>query len=143
MRLALTSNRQTGSLMCPVCSTDTQLPGSFYQYSYGPHGRMSVKYYEKSFSISRAQAGNRTRDLWIDSPACYRLSSLSANINNQCAGQKTTDESNNFYNLFRPQQPRRAMSYGVSVCVTLLWTEDRWEIYSTTTTTKRGTGGFI
>ena len=37
MRLALVSNRQPGSFMCPVYSTDTQLPGTFNQ-SYSPHG---------------------------------------------------------------------------------------------------------
>ena len=31
MRLALVWNRQPGSFMCPVYSTDTQLPGSFNQ----------------------------------------------------------------------------------------------------------------
>ena len=31
MRLALISNRPPGSLMCPVYSTDTQLPGTFNQ----------------------------------------------------------------------------------------------------------------
>ena len=36
MRLALISNRQPGSLMYPVYSTDTQLP--LIRYLYSPHG---------------------------------------------------------------------------------------------------------
>ena len=46
MRLALTSNRKYGSLMCPMYSTDIQLLGTFNQYSYSSHSRISGAYYE-------------------------------------------------------------------------------------------------
>ena len=49
MRLALISNRQPGSLMCPVYSADTLLPSTLNQYAYSPHGRISGKYYEYNF----------------------------------------------------------------------------------------------
>ena len=52
-------------------STDTQFLGAFNQYSYSPHGRIAGNTTNRISEISRAQAGNRTRDLWIDSPVPY------------------------------------------------------------------------
>lgn len=62
MRLAFTSNRKPGSLMCSVNSTDSQLPSTFNQYSYSQRGQKSGGNTTKIISeMSQAKARTRTR----------------------------------------------------------------------------------
>ena len=79
MSLALTSKKQPDSLMCPVYSTDTQLTGTLnwilIRFTRSDIAGNTTNIISE---ITRAQAGNQTRDLRIDSPARYRLSYLSA-----------------------------------------------------------------
>ena len=72
MRISLISNRQPGSLMCPVYNIDTQLPGTFNQIRIRyTRSYIAVNTTKQISEMASAQARNRTRDLCIDSPACY------------------------------------------------------------------------
>ena len=81
MCLALISN-EPGSLMYPVYITITQLPDTFNQILLrSTRSDIAENTTNIISEFSKAEAVNRSRDLWIDSPSALPLSYLRYNEN--------------------------------------------------------------